>query len=130
MTCRMHEVNTCAKIPRRTILRVKLRALERRILDHLESFSIWGAGRDGRNFVNELSEANRKKVVVFGDVDVNKIGTHYENPLTGVDIPIVHYSELKPPVVCCVALGRTTGVFEDNVKSMCWECGKDYWYFN
>ena len=77
-----------------------------------------------------LSEANRKKVVVFGDVDVNKIGTHYENPLTGVDIPIVHYSELKPPVVCCVALGRTAGVFEDNVKSMCWECGKDYWYFN
>lgn len=69
MTCRMHEVNTCAKIPRRTILRVKLRALERRILDHLESFSIWGAGRDGRNFVNELSEANRKKVVVFGDVE-------------------------------------------------------------
>ena len=130
MTCRMHEVNTCAKIPRRTILRVKLRALERWILDHLESFSIWGAGRDGRNFVNELSEANRKKVVVFGDVDVNKIGTHYENPLTGVDIPIVHYSELKPPVVCCVALGRTAGVFEDNVKSMCWECGKDYWYFN
>lgn len=130
MTCRMHEVNTCAKIPRRTILRVKLRALERRVLNHLESFSIWGAGRDGRNFLNDLSEANRKKVMMFGDVDVNKIGTRYQNPLTGVDVPIVHFSQLKPPVVCCVALGRTAGVFEENVESMSWECGKDYWYFN
>ena len=127
---RMHEKNTCAKIPRRTLLRVKLQALERRVLDKLETFSIWGAGRDGRNFLNDLSENNRKKVIAFGDVDTNKIGTRYQNPLTGVDVPIVHFSELKPPVVCCVALGRTAGVFEENVNSMKWECGKDFWYFN
>ena len=100
------------------------------MLDSLDSFSVWGAGRDGRNFVNDLSEKNRKKVKEFGDVDVKKIGTRYVNPLTGVDVPIVHFSQLKPPVICCVALGRTAGVFEKNVESMHWKCGKDYWYFS
>ena len=71
--CRMHENNTCKSTPRRSILRVKLGALERRVLNHLDHFSIWGAGRDGRNFVNDLSEENRKKVVAFGDVDVKKV---------------------------------------------------------
>ena len=47
--------------------------MERRILDKLDHFSIWGAGRDGRNFVNELSEINRKKVICFGDVDDKKV---------------------------------------------------------
>ncbi|KAK8826094.1 hypothetical protein WA556_003823 [Blastocystis sp. ATCC 50177/Nand II] len=127
---RMHPNNACSKVPRRTILRVKLQALERRVLDGLDHFSIWGGGRDGRNFLNDLSEENRKKVVVFGDVDTKKIGTHYVNPLTHVDVPVVHFSELVPPVVCCVALGRTNGVFEANLESMHWTCGKDYWYFN
>ena len=126
----MHPNNSCSKTPRRTLLRVKLRALERRVLDSLDSFSVWGAGRDGRNFVNDLSEKNRKKVKEFGDVDAKKIGTRYVNPLTGVDLPIVHFSELKPPVICCVALGRTAGVFEKNVESMHWKCGEDYWYFS
>lgn len=70
---RLHDHNTCTKIPRRKILRVKLRALERRVLNSLDHFSVWGAGRDGRNFVNDLSEKNRKKVVCFGDVDVKKV---------------------------------------------------------
>ena len=47
--------------------------MERRVLNKLDHFSIWGAGRDGRNFVNALSEENRKKVVCFGDVDVKKV---------------------------------------------------------
>lgn len=47
--------------------------MERRILNKLDHFSVWGGGRDGRNFVNELSETNRKKVVCFGDVDVKKV---------------------------------------------------------
>lgn len=71
---RLHGNNTCKRISRRHILRVKLKAMERRVLDKLEKFSVWGAGRDGRNFVNELSEENRKKVVCFGDVDVKKVG--------------------------------------------------------
>lgn len=44
------------------------------MLDGLDHFSIWGGGRDGRNFLNDLSEENRKKVVVFGDVDTKKVG--------------------------------------------------------
>lgn len=52
---------------------MKLQALERRVLDRLDHFSIWGGGRDGRNFLNDLSDQNRKKVVAFGDVDTNKV---------------------------------------------------------
>ena len=52
---------------------MKLKAMERRVLNKLDHFSVWGTGRDGRNFVNELSEENRKKVVCFGDVDVKKV---------------------------------------------------------
>ena len=74
VTRRMHPNNACSKVPRRTILRVKLQALERRVLDGLDHFCIWGGGRDGRNFLNDLSEENRKKVVVFGDVDTKKVG--------------------------------------------------------
>ena len=69
----MHSHNTWRRTPRRTLLRVKLRALERRVLDKLSSFSVWGGGRDGRNFVNDLSENNRRKVKCFGDVDVKKV---------------------------------------------------------
>ncbi|KAK8803274.1 hypothetical protein WA158_000968 [Blastocystis sp. Blastoise] len=123
---RMHGDNTCWKIPRRTILRIKLAALQRRVLCHWDTFSVWGAGRDGRNFVNDLEPEFRKKVICFGDVDVNKIGTRYKNPLTDVDLPIVHFSELKPPVICCVAMGRTNGIFENNVASMNWVEGKDF----
>ena len=73
MNTRLHDKNTCSRIPRRKILQVKLKAMERRVLNKLDHFSVWGAGRDGRNFVNELSEENRKKVVCFGDVDVKKV---------------------------------------------------------
>lgn len=52
------------------------------------------------------------------------------NPITDVKIPIVSFKELQPPVVCCVALGRTDGAFESNLESMKWECEKDYWFFN
>ena len=69
----MHENNNCWKIPRRTIMDVKLKAFERRVISKWKQFSIWGAGRDGRNFVNDLSPENRKKVVCFGDVDENKV---------------------------------------------------------
>jgi glycosyltransferase involved in cell wall biosynthesis len=46
------------KIPRKTLLRVRLRALERRVLEQWDHFTIWGAGRDGKSVVNELGKLN------------------------------------------------------------------------
>lgn len=63
-------------------------------------------------------------------IHYNQIGTTYVNPITNVKVPIVSFKELKPPVVCCVALGRTNGVFESNLASMKWKSQKDYWFFN
>lgn len=47
------------------------------------------------------------KVVAFCDISESKVGTSYHNSRLKVSIPIVHFSEAKPPIVCCVAKGRT-----------------------
>lgn len=127
---RYHDKSVSKGIPRRELLRIRLKALERRVLNKWSSFSVWGAGRDGKNFVNDLSEENQKKIVCFGDVDVNKINKNYVNSYTGLTIPIVHFSKLKSPFICCVALNRTDGEFEKNVKSLGYTEGVDYYHFN
>ena len=40
-------------------------------------FTIWGAGRDGRDFFKNISPAARGRVAAFCDVDPKKIGTDY-----------------------------------------------------
>eukprot|EP01029_Cantina_marsupialis_P016953 TRINITY_DN3803_c0_g2_i1.p1 TRINITY_DN3803_c0_g2~~TRINITY_DN3803_c0_g2_i1.p1 ORF type:complete len:369 (-),score=92.14 TRINITY_DN3803_c0_g2_i1:210-1316(-) len=119
-----------SKIPRRVLLKIRLAALERRLLDKVDRFWIWGAGRDARNFYNDLKPENRKKVVALGDVDVKKIGTTYVNHVTKDSVKVVHFSELKSPFICCVAMGRTGGALEANVKSLNMVEGEDYWHFN
>ena len=49
-------------IPRQTILRHRAAAIERAILNDWPTFTIWGAGRDGRDFFKALSEDARKRV--------------------------------------------------------------------
>eukprot|EP00797_Seminavis_robusta_P003511 Sro1220_g253490.2 (464) ;mRNA; f:3160-4551 len=161
---------------------------------HKGSFVVWGAGRDGKDFVKALSEPCRKRVYCFVDVDSKKIEQgFYVNK--NLKIPIVHFSLLakdaetqrqllqgvsfgkidkgKPkdvperkkhksdvnkqqsgsvetpmamspavakvvdvscfpelPVVVCVALYRTNGALENNVKSISREEGVDLWHFN
>jgi hypothetical protein len=203
-----------------------------------EQFTIWGAGRDGKNFFNTLSEDARHRVRCFCDVDKNKIARDYhwvmenapmppppvaaaaaaaasaaavppavatetatvtatttatatagesvesvteracaelveagtgvcadadESGIEGEDtqggtskklkkqrqknkkqrqknkkhkkrhvkrIPIIHFSQAQPPIVCCVAMGRTDGKFEENVASLNLREGVDYWHFN
>lgn len=74
-----------------------------------QGFAVWGAGRDGKDFLKALTPEVASRVVCFVDVDYNKIEKikFYDNPSIGVRVPIVHFSELaKDPGVCCTAFGR------------------------
>jgi len=67
-------------------------------------FCIWGAGRDGKDFLKALSPAVASKVVCFVDVDEKKITEvkWYENPELdgGRRIPILHFSVLAKEDGC------------------------------
>jgi len=104
-------------------------AFERRVLAKWDTFTIWSAGRDGKKFFNMLKDENKEKVIAFCDIDPQKIGTKYVNSKTHHQIPITHFTQAKPPLVICVALDRTNGEFESNVKAMNLVEGVDYWHF-
>lgn len=60
-------------------------------------FAIWGAGRDGKDFLKALSPEVASKVVCFVEVDQKKIEITkwYANPALGDRrIPILHFSML------------------------------------
>lgn len=117
------------KIHRLDLLQIRLDAFERRVLSGWEKFTIWSAGRDGRKFFSSLKEENKRKVIAFCDIDPKKIGTKYVNSKTRHEVPIIHFSAAKPPLVMCVALDRTNGDFEKTVASLNLVEGVDYWHF-
>jgi hypothetical protein len=49
-------------------------------------------------------------------------------------VPVVHWRDARPPLVLCVAMGRTNGVFEANVAELATKLGLregfHYWHFN
>ncbi len=102
-------------------------------------FVIWGAGRDGRQFLNGLQQRYRDRVACFVDVDESKIANSpYVNGGAPGSRPIEirHWRETPRglPIVLCVAMGRTNGLFEKNVRELAEERGLvetiDYWHFN
>lgn len=124
---RYHAAAATHAIPRATILRHRAAALERAVLSRWDRFTIWGAGRDGRDFFKALSPAARRKVGAFCDVDAKKVGTTYQ--YFEHHVPIIHFSEATPPFVTCVALDRTDGAFEANLASLGLREGEDYYLF-
>jgi hypothetical protein len=95
--------------PRRLLIKLRARAWEDLIFYGTSSgsrcnnakwtkgFAIWGAGRDGKEFLKALSPAVASKVICFVDVDQKKIETTkwYANPALGdIRIPILHFSML------------------------------------
>jgi hypothetical protein len=46
-----------------------------------DTFTIWGAGRDGKAFYGALSDAGKRRVAAFCDLDARKIGQRYPPPL-------------------------------------------------
>jgi len=67
-------------------------------------------------------------VVAFCDVNEKKIGTVYHNGVSKHNVPIIHFRDAVPPIVCCVALDRTDGRFEANVDSKGLQEGKNLWH--
>ena len=77
-------------------------------------FVIWGAGRDGKDFLKALTPEVASRVVCFVDVDCNKIEKikFYDNPSIGRRVPILHFSMLAKNSVACdvdgVVFGRVS----------------------
>ena len=97
-------------VDRACLLRVRVAAFERRVLSQpaWARFTVWGAGRDGKRFVAELSAEARRRVTALADIDPRKVGSSYTNfrlvpPLT---LPVVHTSAIAGPAVVCVSLRR------------------------
>ena len=95
---------------RKLLLQLRVLAFERSILqhewlqasDHIDDscnhdgrFIVWGAGRDGKDFVKSLSKENRKRIYCFVDVDEKKLDIgRYMNRDLDVNVPIIHFSFL------------------------------------
>lgn len=127
VTYRYHAQAASHAIPRCIILRHCADAIEKAVLSNWPSFTIWGAGRDGRNFFKCLSPAGRSRVVAFCDVDPKKIGIDYI--YQEYRVPVVHFLDASRPFVTCVALDRTGGAFEANLASLGLREGIDFYHF-
>ena len=93
--------------PRKLLLRLRAKAWEDIIYTKgaiwsTNGFAIWGAGRDGKDFLKALSSDVVSKCVCFVDVDRKKIEQvkWYENSglLGSRKIPILHFSVLAKNV--------------------------------
>lgn len=131
---RYHPDAETFSISEETIWKQRLQFLEKQVLCHWESFSIWNAGKQGRKLYRSLSHVHRRKVTMFCDVDDSKIKKGFyiyeeskETPKP--KIPIVHFSAVKPPIIICVKLGLS-GNFEENLQSLGLTEGTDFVHFN
>lgn len=118
-----------------TIWTHRVHFLEEQVLPHWKSFTIWNAGKQGRKLYRSLTAASRHKVVAFCDVDENKIRKGFycyedsqERPKPKV--PILHFQAAQSPFVICVKLDLTGGEFEDNLKSLDLQEGRDFVHFS
>ncbi|KAF2071856.1 hypothetical protein CYY_006823 [Polysphondylium violaceum] len=127
---RYHANNISNLIHRHMLMKVRIEYLEKRVLSQWPKFSIWGAGKDGKKFFTLLSDTSKAKVESFCDVDEKKIGHNYNAAYTPYSVPIIHFKNVKPPLIICVALDRSNNEFENNLASLNLEEGKDYWHFN
>ncbi|XP_076400086.1 queuosine-tRNA galactosyltransferase isoform X3 [Peromyscus maniculatus bairdii] len=95
---------------RMTIWTHRVHFLEEQVLPHWKSFTIWNAGKQGRRLYRSLTAASRRKVVSFCDVDENKIRKGFYCHEDSQDL--------------------TGGEFEDNLKSLRLQEGRDFVHFS
>lgn len=125
---------------RRVLVRWRVRAFATAVLaaSDWQSFSVWGAGRDAKEFVNalcDLDPAHADRILGLFDVDPKKIAAkQYVSPRTGCTFKIYPISHLRPPIAVCVALHRTNGAFEACVDRVARDLklveGRNYWHLN
>ncbi|KAI1731171.1 glycosyl transferase family 2 domain-containing protein [Ditylenchus destructor] len=134
---RYHENCSSLSVNENTIWQMRVEEIQRNILDQLERFTIWNAGKQGKKLFRSLSIKNQKKVVAMCDVDKRKIalGTFesYDKSLRQVtaSIPIISYRDCQPPVVLCIKLNMTGGEFERLLaEKQNWREGLDFFHFN
>lgn len=135
LTYRYHLQATTFSVSEDTIWNIRVREFEDRILAKWQNFTIWNAGKQGRKLFRSLTSANQSKVTAFCDVDIKKITKgiyiHEESKeIPKPRIPIIHFTEGKPPFIICVKLGMTGGSFESNLTSLHLTEGEDYYHFN
>ncbi len=121
---RYHEHMVSHTYHRKMLMQIRVAAFERIILSRprwRDGFSVWNAGRDGKEFYKLLSPQAQERLVQWGDVDPRKIGQKLRGK------PVVHFSQLKPPIVLCVAMDRG-GEFEANLKTLELKGGVDYFH--
>ena len=92
---------------RKDLVKCRVAAFANQILDGPwlnKKIHVWGAGRDGRCFLNELAALGRASTVAaLYDVDDAKLGT-YHNGATGLSMPVLHVDEIRAPFVVCVSM--------------------------
>ncbi len=92
---------------RKELVKCRVAAFSTQILDgpwRGQKIHVWGAGRDGRCFLNELALLGRADAVeALYDVDEAKIGK-YHNGATGLSMPVRHVDEIRAPFVVCVSM--------------------------
>ncbi|XP_053626911.2 queuosine-tRNA galactosyltransferase-like [Cherax quadricarinatus] len=131
---RYHPNATTFSIHEETIWDLRVKEIQERVLGLWESFTIWNAGKQGRKFFRSLLPENQEKVTAFCDVDVKKIGSFYTYEESWKKIkpkvPIIHFKEAKPPLIICMKMELTDGVFEANLASVNLKEGIDYFHFS
>ena len=92
---------------RRELVKCRVAAFSQQILDGAwkgRKIHVWGAGRDGRCFLNELAVLGRASTVAaLYDVDEAKLGT-YHNGATGLSMPVLPIDQIQMPFVVCVSM--------------------------
>ena len=103
---RIHDSQATHRMHRNLLLEYKARLFSQSVegWPKWKTFQIWGCGRDAKKFFKFLSPAVRSRVSHFLEIDANKHGLLYQ------DIPIVDISEVRPPFVCCVTIGKNNGI--------------------
>ena len=116
---RIHENQSSNQMHRKLLMKVKVGYFETFAKANLtQGFMIWGSGRDGKDFFRNLSEEGRKLVLNFVEISPKKIGLSYEGK------KILGIEAVKPPFVCCVAIGKNNGIEE---KLEPYQAGVDYY---
>ena len=92
---------------RRDLVKCRVAAFANQILEGAwkgRKIHVWGAGRDGRCFLNELAVLGRASTVAaLYDVDEAKLGT-YHNGATGLSMPVLPIDQIQMPFVVCVSM--------------------------
>ena len=138
MMYRYAPTSVSSLVPRERIRQIRISAFERQVLvtaPWAGGFSIWGAGKNGRQFFRALSTAAQSLVTSFFDIDEAKIRRGYQDlgPTQRKlvrTIPILHFRDIRPPFITCVSLDRTDGEFERNLASFGFVEGVDYFCFS